>query len=64
MPPWLSGAARALDVSGQFDEYNESTTGEAADAKALFFDWRTVGESLVGAMKAFREQEAQAPKTE
>lgn len=65
MPSWLSGAARSLDLAGQFDEYNESSTEHAADAKALFSDWRVVGESLAEAMKAFRrEPQAQAPATE
>ncbi len=54
MPNWLSGTARSLDLAGQFDEYNDSPDGGAADAKALFSDWRTVGESLVEAMKAIR----------
>lgn len=65
MPSWLSGAARTLDVAGQFDEYNESSNEAAADAKALFADWRAVGDSLVSAMKAFRrEPQAQTPQTE
>jgi len=65
MPSWLSGAARSLDLAGQLDGYNESATEGAADAKALFCDWRVVGESLVEAMKAFRrEPQAQAQQTE
>jgi hypothetical protein len=54
MPSWLSGAARVVDLGGYFDEYNESADGAEADAKALFCDWRIVGESLANAMKAFR----------
>lgn len=65
MPSWLSGAARSLDLAGQFDEYNDSQTTEAADARALFCDWRIVGESLVDAMRTFRrEPEAQASRAE
>jgi hypothetical protein len=55
-PSWLSGAARSLDLFGQFDEYNESPTEEAADAKALFSDWRIVGNSLLDAMRVFRRE--------
>ncbi len=51
MPSWLSGAARTLDMAGQFDEYNDSQTTQAADAKALFCDWRIVGESLLEAIR-------------
>ena len=65
MPSWLSGAARSLDLAGQFDEYNESPNGQVADAKALFSDWRIVGESLIEAMKAFqREPQEEAPHTQ
>lgn len=66
MPSWLSGASRTLDLAGQFDEYNESPTGEAADAKALFCDWRIVGESLLDAMRTFRgeSQASPSPQTE
>lgn len=65
VPSWLSGAARTLDMGGQFDEYNESPNEAAADAKALFADWWAVGDSLVNAMKAFRlESQKQEPQTE
>lgn len=64
MPSWVSGAARSLDLAGQLDGYNESSTEDAADARALFCDWRIVGESLVEAMKAFRrEPQAQTQQT-
>jgi hypothetical protein len=51
VPSWLSGAARSLDLAGQFDEYNDSQTTQAADAKALFCDWRVIGESLLEAVR-------------
>ena len=64
-PSWLSGAARTLDLAGQFDEYNESQNEEQADRRALFLDWRTVGETLLGAVRDFRrEQTSQSPSTE
>ena len=63
MPSWLAGAARSLDVAGQFDEYNDSLSGQEADARALFSDWRTVGESIVDAVIGFR-RESQAQATE
>ena len=54
MPSWLSGAARSLDVAGLFDEYNDSRTVEAADAKALFCDWRLIGEAVFDAAPTTR----------
>ena len=60
-PSWLTGAARSLDVAGQFDEYNDSKTVQDADARALFSDWRAVGESILDAVVGFgRESQAQA----
>lgn len=59
MPSWLSGAARVLDLAGQFDEYNESRDESAADARALFCDWRIVGESLLDAVTAFQREATQ-----
>lgn len=65
MPSWLSGAARSLDVAGLFDEYNDSHTVEAADAKALFCDWRLIGETVFAAMSTFRrESQSSSPQTE
>lgn len=57
MPSMLSGAARSLDLGATFDGYNESSTGEIADARALFADWHQVGEDLVEAMDRFAESE-------
>ena len=53
MPSWVSGVARTLDLVAQFDSYDESPTGKIADAKALFSDWRIVGETLASAMRDF-----------
>jgi len=65
-PSWLSGAARTLDLAGQFDEYNDSPTEDAADANALLCDWRAVGDALRDAMRAFtgESQEPQRAATE
>jgi hypothetical protein len=50
-PSTLSGMARTLDLGAQFDSYNENPTGEIADLKALFVDWRVVGETLAAVLK-------------
>lgn len=55
-PSWLSGASRGLDLAGQFDDYNQSASGDEADAKALFADWRVVGQSLVNAVMGIRRE--------
>jgi hypothetical protein len=53
----LTGAARLFDFWGQFDAYNRSLTGAEADAKALYSDWRTVGEHLWEAYQYIGAQE-------
>jgi len=45
-PSFWSGVGRALDLWGTFDEYNVSRTTEEADMRALYSDWRTVGQTL------------------
>ena len=60
-PSWLSGAARVLDLTGQFDEYNDSHTIDAADAKAIFCDWRLIGETILG---VFSRESQTTPSTD
>jgi hypothetical protein len=45
-PSFWSGLGRWLDLSGKFDSYNVSPSGETADAFALYSDWRIVGQEL------------------
>lgn len=51
-PSLWSGMARVLDIYGQFDSYNASETEEAADAKALYSDFRMIGQDLKQAMES------------
>lgn len=60
MPSMLSGVARTLDLGSTFDGYNISESGELADARALFADWREVGEDLVDAYEKFAKGEPEA----
>jgi hypothetical protein len=52
-PSFASGAGRLLDWYGLYDLYNVSRNGQEADAKAMFSDWRMVGEDLNDAMMEF-----------
>jgi hypothetical protein len=52
-PSLVSGAARLLDWWGLYDAYNVSRNGQEADAKAMFADWRIVGQDLADAMVEF-----------
>ena len=57
VPSYLSGIARTLDLGGTFDSYNESSTGEEADRRAISADWRMVGQDLREAMRRFDEDQ-------
>jgi hypothetical protein len=61
-PSWLSGAARTLDLAGLFDEYNDSPHEDIADARAMFCDWRIVGDTILEALTHFRRGSPQAPE--
>jgi hypothetical protein len=45
-PSGVFGVGRFLDFGATFDSYNSSESGEAADATAIFADWRAVGDDL------------------
>ena len=51
-PSLLSGIARMLDIYGQLDSYNMSETAEMADAKALYSDFRIIGQDLRQSIEA------------
>ncbi len=51
-PSLFSGMARMLDIYGQFDSYNVSETEETADAKALYSDFRMIGQDLKQAIES------------
>ncbi len=48
---WVNGAARVLDMSGRFDDYNRLGTGEQADIAMLALDWLAVGDDLREAIR-------------
>jgi hypothetical protein len=50
-PSFASGAARTLDLWGQFDAYNISATPAEADAKAIAADWFVVGQDIMDAVE-------------
>jgi hypothetical protein len=50
-PSFASGAARVLDLWGQFDDYNRSETPAEADAKAIAADWLVIGQDLAEAIE-------------
>jgi hypothetical protein len=59
-PSFLSGWAAVLDVAGTQNVYNESKTGQEADAKALASDWAVVGKDILKAAEQLEQKEASA----
>lgn len=49
----MEGFARVLDLGDTLTEYNESVSGEQADALALAADWKAVGADIQAAMDRF-----------
>ena len=54
-PSFLEGLSRILDFGNTLNQYNESPSGETADAVALGMDWAVVGNDLNNAMGTFEE---------
>jgi len=52
-PSFASGVGRLLDWYGLYDLYNVSRNGKEADAKAMYSDWRIVGQDINDAMWEF-----------
>lgn len=45
-PSFFRGMAATLDIGNTLTIYNESTTPEEADYKALYSDWSVIGENI------------------
>jgi hypothetical protein len=45
-PSFFEGMARIIDFGGTLTVFNTSRTPEEADARAMFEDWRAVGNDL------------------
>jgi hypothetical protein len=56
-PSLLNGAAHLLDFWGTYDSYNQSRTTQEADFKAIYADWRAVGEDLLAAVNSAAAEE-------
>ena len=45
-PSFVEGMSRVLDLGGTLNVYNVSPTGKQADSRALYADWRAVGQAI------------------
>ncbi len=52
-PSFLSGMGSVLDIFGRPGPYNYSRTGVEADCKALYSDYRMIGQDIEDAIVTF-----------
>jgi len=55
-PSFLDGAARSIDLFGDFDDYNISATPEEADARALYHDIAALREDASAAFAVTKQK--------
>jgi hypothetical protein len=57
-PSYLSGMGRIIDLWGGFDQYAFSSSNEEADLRAIYADWRLIGQDVrdVCRREAVRQQ--------
>jgi len=55
-PSFASGAARAFDLWGRFDDYNRSETPAEADAKAIAADWFVIGQDIADSIDSHKSE--------
>lgn len=56
MPSFVDGAARTIDLFGDFDNYNVSKDGQEADAKAFYHDIAALREDAAKALALTKEK--------
>ena len=55
-PSFWEGYARAIDIGGTLNEYNQNKTPEEADTAAIRSDWQAVGDSIEFALNKFSQE--------
>ncbi len=53
---WLTGAGSIWNLSGLYYIYNESSSPEEADRKALASDWGMVGQDMQAALEKMKSE--------
>jgi hypothetical protein len=57
-PSFVEGLARIIDIGGTLQVYNQSSTPEEADAKALSNDWKAVGNDIKSAIDTHNKNQS------
>ena len=61
-PSFSSGIARLFDFWGLYDLYNVSPSTVEADARAMYSDWRIVGQDLIIAKEQWQHEVRNDPR--
>lgn len=56
LPSFLTGVARLFDFWGLFTSSNVGRNGKLADSKALYSDWRAVGQDIDKAVRSYARE--------
>lgn len=48
---FLSGVGSVLNIGGNYFDYNNSTSDDEADEKAISMDWKIVGSDIFNSMR-------------
>lgn len=56
-PSFISGVARLFDLAGTLNTYNISPSGEIADARAFYEDWKVVGDDMRASLEEYRKNQ-------
>jgi hypothetical protein len=55
-PSFFEGMGRIIDFGGTMTSFNRSSTPEEADSRAMYEDWRVVGNDLRAALARFKRE--------
>ena len=61
LPSFVEGLSRLVDFSATLNVYNEDTTEDAADIKAMSSDWKAVGIDISSAIHAYEQLSPKGP---
>lgn len=56
-PSFWGGMSRLFDFGGTLNSYNISPTGEIADARAFYEDWKAIGDDMRSTLQLYKKNQ-------
>jgi hypothetical protein len=50
---FIAGMGSVINIDGNYFDYNSSSSAEEADKKAIFMDWKMIGEDIKKSINSF-----------